>query len=467
VSFAARCAEPLMQGATRWRAPPRTTMPDSLLLRILADSFLAGEPTVPHIIARASRALGKEWRWLRPLAERYIKVTAGRTRPRRRDVVEFLLHDAGFERARSKYSHQLRVAHRVAWPKQMQPVPVAQQWNVPVIESAGALADWLGVTPSELLWFADLKGLADNSSPCQLLHYHYRVLPKQYGNVRLIEAPKPRLKTLQQKVLAEILDKIPPHSAVHGFVKGRSIKTFVAPHVGRHIVLRMDLQDFFPSFTAARIQALFRTIGYPESVADLLGGICTNAVPASFWRMPALDIDSARLRKARILYSKPHLPQGAPTSPALANVCTYRLDCRLTGLAKSVGAEYTRYADDLAFSGDQGFERKIERFSTHIAALLIQEGFSVNFRKTRVMRQGVRQRLAGIVVNRCANVMRPDFDRLKAMLTNCVRLGPASQNREAHPQFRAHLEGQVGFVEMVNPAKGKRLRVIFEKIRWE
>jgi hypothetical protein len=442
-------------------------MPDSLLLRILADSFLAGEPTVSQIVARAGYALGKEWRWLRPLAERYTKMMDGRTRPRRRDVVEFLLHDAGFERARSKYSHQLRVEHRFAWPKQMQPVAVARDWDVPVIESAGALAEWLGVTPSDLLWFADLKGLANDTSPSQLSHYHYRVLPKQYGSVRLIEAPKPRLKTLQQKVLAEILNKVPPHSAVHGFVKGRSIKTFVGPHVGRHIVLRMDLQDFFPSFAAARIQAQFRTIGYPESVADLLGGICTNAVPSSFWRKPGLEVDSARLREAFILYSKPHLPQGAPTSPALANVCTYRLDCRLTGFAKSVGAEYTRYADDLAFSGNHAFSRHVERFSTHVAALLIQEGFSVNFRKTRVMRQGVRQHLAGVVVNRCANVMRPDFDRLKATLTNCVRLGPQSQNRQAHPDFRAHLEGRVGFVEMVNPIKGKRLRAIFENIRWE
>jgi hypothetical protein len=82
------------------------------------------------------------------------------------------------------------------------------------------------------------------------------------------------------------------------------------------------------------------------------------------------------------------------------------------------------------------------------------------------MRQGVRQHLVGLVANERMNVMRADFDCLKAILTNCVRLGPESQNRGAHPHFREHLDGRVGFVEAINPAKGKRLRAIFEEIEW-
>jgi hypothetical protein len=139
----------------------------------------------------------------------------------------------------------------------------------------------------------------------------------------------------------------------------------------------------------------------------------------------------------------------------------------LAGLAKSAGAEYTRYADDLAFSGDASFERSAERFSIHAAAIVMEEGFRVHHRKTRVMRQSVRQHLAGLVANQKLNIRRGDFDRLKATLTNCVRLGPVSQNREAHPHFQAHLEGRVGFVESINPDKGKRLRAIYERIRWE
>src|SRR6185436_13747114 len=79
------------------------------------------------------------------------------------------------------------------------------------------------------------------------------------------------------------------------------------------------------------------------------------------------------------------------------------VDCRLAGLAQSAGAVYTRYADNLAFSGSEAFERCSERFSTHVAAIMLEEGLAVNHRKTRLMRQGVRQHLAGVVVNRCMN----------------------------------------------------------------
>ena len=126
----------------------------------------------------------------------------------------------------------------------------------------------------------------------------------------------------------------------------------------------------------------------------------------------------------------------------------------------------TRIRYDLAFSGGEDFERYVERFSTHVAAILHDEGLPVNFRKTRIMRQGVRQQLAGLVANERVNVRRRDFDQLKATLTNCVRLGPVSQNREGHADFRAHLDGRVGFVEMINLEKAKRLRLIFDQIEW-
>jgi hypothetical protein len=274
------------------------------------------------------------------------------------------------------------------------------------------------------------------------------------------------LKELQRQILAELLEKIPPHPAVHGFRKGRSIQTFAAAHVGKRVVLRMDLQNFFPSISEARIQTLFRTAGYPEAVADLLGGICTNATPREVWRASANEMDPHALWDLRKLYARPHLPQGAPTSPALANLCAYRFDCRLDGLAKAAGAEYTRYADDLAFSGGEAFERRVQHFATRVAAISMEEGFDVNHRKTRVMRQGVRQHLAGLVTNQRVNIMRADYDNLKAILTNCIRHGPESQNRSGHSRFQAHLDGRIGFVETIHPEKGQRLRALFERIVW-
>ncbi len=389
--------------------------------------------------------------------------------PRRQRVVSFLLADASFTRACGKYRNEIRVTEWLSEldaPRRMEPVPAAQLWQIPAIVSIAQLADFLNLTYGELEWFADLKGLNSRGGDGRLSHYDCRVFAKPCGNLRLIEAPKQRVKELQRTILSEILNFVPIHSAAHGFVKGRSIRTFAAPHVGRRVVLKMDLQDFFPSIAAGRVRAFFRAAGYPEPVADRLAGICTHAARGSVWSVPGSRFDPVLLRHAKELYRRPHLPQGAPTSPVLANICMYRADCRLTGLARSVGAEYTRYADDLAFSGDERLERGVEAFAARAAAILMEEGFALHHRKTRVMRQGVRQYLAGLVTNERVNIVREDFDRLKAILTNCVRHGPDSQNREVHPSFRAHLEGRVGFMESVNPAKAQRLRGILGQIQW-
>lgn len=448
-----------------------TFMRKNVFLKALAQSFLAGDLAVDPVIARVSHTLGKRWSWLPPVVRRCVGVFAGRTRPGERDVIRFLDHDRGFRHAWYREKKKLRITHWLNDPQKMQPVAAATSWKLPKIESSGSLAEWLGVSASELEWFADRKSLGYKQESSRLRHYHYTILTKQAGAIRLIEAPKVKLKALQRKILTGILERVPARAAVNGFVKNRSIKTFVAPHAGRHVILRMDLKDFFPSFPAARVQAIFRTLGYPDAVADFLAGLCTTATPRDVWSRAAFGEDPFHFWESRsqerAFYSRRHLPQGAPTSPALANICAYRLDCRLQGLATSANATYTRYADDLAFSGDEEFGRGVERFALHVAAIAAEEGFRVHHRKTRIMRQGVRQHLAGVVINSHANVMRPDFDRLKAILTNCVRHGPDTQNRESHPRFREHLEGRVGFIEMINAQKGKRLRQILHRIAWQ
>ena len=446
-------------------------MLSTAILNVFAKAILSGEQERDAVAARLVHVLGRNWRWIRPLAGRYVESFAGRVRPRRRDLISFLRVDPGLVEADYKYGHQIKILHWIIGPQPMQPIPAAQNWTIPRIETLGGLAEWLEMTPSELTWFADLKGLGYKRPQARLEHYHYRVLAKASGSIRLIETPKPRLKDLQRRILSAILDRIPSHSAAHGFVKGRSIQTFAVPHVGQRVVLRIDLENFFPSFAGVRVQSFFRTIGYPETVADLLGGLVTNAVPRSIWcdviKQPGFALDPGELWHVQSMYARPHLPQGAPTSPSLANLCSYRLDCRLSGLAQSAGATYTRYADDLAFSGGGSFASGVERFATHVAAILGEEGFTVQHRKTRIMRQSTRQHLAGLVTNQRLNVRRHHFDVLKATLTNCVRHSPEAQNLEAHPHFREHLQGRIAFIESINLEKGKRLRELFDQIRWE
>jgi RNA-directed DNA polymerase len=197
----------LTQGPIRWSISPSSAMPNPSVFRMLATSFLAGQPSADQIAIRGSQLLGRRWPWLRPLAKRYVKVFASRTRPRRRDVVEFLLHDAAFTQAWSKHFDELSVAQWLTEPLKMQPVAAASTWDIPTIESVGALADWLGIAVGELEWFADIKGLGYKRPGHKLAHYHHRILAKEGGNIRLIEAPKSRLKALQRHILTQILEK--------------------------------------------------------------------------------------------------------------------------------------------------------------------------------------------------------------------------------------------------------------------
>lgn len=348
----------------------------------------------------------------------------------------------------------------------MCPTHEAAAWPVLAICSTGELADWLSLTTSELNWLADVKMLRTKRQAPRLRHYHYRPLAKKHGQIRLIEAPKQRLKAIQRRIQTEILNHIPPHDAAHGFRRGRSVKTFAEPHTDKSVVIKIDLQDFFPSITLGRVRALFRSVGYPERVADMLAGLCTNAAPLDIWDVDRFPVTDEHARHVRWLYATPHLPQGAPSSPAIANLCVYWLDRRLSALADTAQAVYTRYADDLAFSGDAPFARAAKRFQLHVCATAMEEGFRVHHRKTRIMRRGVCQRLAGVVVNQHLNLPRHDIDRLKATLTNCIRHGTASQNRTNHPDFQGHLHGRVAFVESINPIHGRKLRRLFERIAW-
>jgi RNA-directed DNA polymerase len=427
---------------------------------LLASSFVDVRWNEASLIERATHVAGKPLRWIDPFVGRLVARFPGPRRPRCRDVTTFLLEDESYKlfcRRKLDFSSRPTPEMQPAWPEAA---------NAPSLCDVRQLADWLGIGIAELDWFADLRCFAGNNTPDKLRHYRYRVLAKRFGAARLIELPKPRLKELQRHILRELLDVIAPHDAAHGFRKGRSIATFVAPHLGRAVVARMDLCDFFPSITRARVAALYRTIGYPEQVAEVLAGLCTCITPSAVWDKNDPPLFAQQINGPRSLYGGAHLPQGAPTSPAIANLCAFRLDCRLLGLARSAGANYTRYADDLAFSGNRDFARGAKRFLVHAAATAAEEGFRVHHRKTRLMREGVRQHLAGVVVNRRLNIRRADFDRLKAILVNCCRYGPADQNRQSHPDFRAHLRGRIAFVEQLHPARGKRLLKLFEEISW-
>jgi hypothetical protein len=267
-----------------------------------------------------------------------------------------------------------------------------------------------------------------------------------------------------QRILIELFAAIPVHPAAHGFVPGRSVATALAPHVGQAVVLRVDLRHFFPSIRRGRVLALLCDAGYPRDVASRIARLVTSTVPDEVLEQARPLCSDATLEQLRLSLCQPHLPQGSPTSPGIANRIAFRMDQRLTGLAQAAGANYTRYADDLIFSGDQRFARGLDRFREWVLAIAIDEGFFIRRTKTKVMRRGVRQSVAGLVLNDKLNVPRAEYDTLRAILHNCIRNGLQSQNRDEHPDFLSHLRGRVSYIAATNPQRGEKLRRLLDRI---
>jgi hypothetical protein len=214
---------------------------------------------------------------------------------------------------------------------------------------------------------------------------------------------------------------------------------------------------------------IFRTLGYDRSVAHALTGLCTNTIPQAVWQSVPRATDPALIQPRFWLgraLATPHLPQGAPTSPALANLSAFRLDRRLTGLATSAALTYSRYADDLTFSGSTPLRRRRGHLQALVAEVARDEGFAINERKTALHSAGARQSVCGIVVNVRPNVLRSEYDELRAVLHNAAVHGPSGQNRAGIADFEAHLRGRISWVASLNPARGEKLRRRLAEVDW-
>ena len=152
-----------------------------------------------------------------------------------------------------------------------------------------------------------------------------------------------------------------------------------------------------------------------------------------------------------------HLPQGAPTSPALANTSLRHLDARLAGWAGAVDAVYTRYADDLTFSGDEALEGCIGYLMARVRHIAEAEGFTVNGSKSRVLGRNAAQMVTGLVVNDRPKIRRAEIRRLRAILHRARFEGLDRQNRDGRPNFRAYLRGKIAYLAMTQPELGAKL----------
>lgn len=265
------------------------------------------------------------------------------------------------------------------------------------------LARRLGVTPQELRAFRP--------------SYRRFSIRKRSGGTRTILAPDAPLKLIQRKVLRRVLGRLRAHPAARGFERGQSILTNALPHVGKGVVLRMDLEDFFTSTKAPRIEAYFRHIGWEAEPAGILAHLCT---------------------------CEDSLPQGAPTSPRLSNLVNYALDARLAAAAAKLGCDYTRYADDITFSGPARGGTPAESGGRINQLIWLTKRILSDFdylphlkKKLQIRRRHQRQQVTGLVVNDRVNLPRTVRRRLRA-IEHHMRTGrPATLSTQQLSGWRA------------------------------
>ena len=438
---------------------------DEGIARGLAWALLAAaEWSRPALTSALADALGRRHRWIPKVV---APVLAAYPRPpvdRPYELTRFLL-------AATPLVSSLAQARQRRQPVRLQRIPAVpgtmgrRRWPVPEVDDLARLAELLELPLEQLVWAADTQG-RQRRTPAGPLHvYRHTWRPRLGTTPRLLESPTPLLRAVLRRVSDRILAWVPVHPAAHGFVRGRSALSNARIHIGADVVIGLDLRTFFTSITVARVNGLFRSMGYQEPVAWTLAALCTHQTPAKvLTAMPPGGDSTARHRQRAELRAR-HLPQGAPTSPALANLAAHGLDRRLAGLADQLGLSYTRYADDLTFSGS-GRGVGVSRLIRTVGEIVRDESFVLNTGKTRVRYAGERHEITGLVANEQLSVPRAYHDQLRAVLHDAVLHGPEAANRDGLPNFRDHLAGRVGWVESVNPVRGRRLRTQFDAIVW-
>ena len=264
-------------------------------------------------------------------------------------------------------------------------------------------------------------------------------IPKKTGGMRKIQAPTDKLKTIQRWIKDEILDRFSTSDYAMGFKKGCSIVDNASYHVGKELVINLDIKDFFPSIHYSEIIKVFSYMGYRTDVAHLLTKLCTNGYNV--------------------------LPQGSPASPALSNLVSLKLDKRLGTLAESLGASYTRYADDITFSGSKTLSTVVPL----IREIISDEGFVVNEDKVRLQYANRRQEVTGLVVNNKISVAPRVKKEIENAIYYCNKYGVI--DHMAHIEcdkcfYKEHLYGIAYFIKMVDEEKGKEYLGKLDQIVW-
>lgn len=328
--------------------------------------------------------------------------------------------------------------------------------NLPVLNTAQDLALALGITVGAL------RFLSFTRKNSKISHYKRFQMPKKSGGYRLISAPMPKLKKAQHWVLEHLLNKVKVHDNAHGCVIGKSIKSNAVPHIGKAVVINQDFQNFFPSITYNRIKGVFMSLGYSNQVATILSLLCSEP---KILDVSLLGEDYYAQRGERFL------PQGSPCSPAITNILCRKLDFRLSGLAKKYNFDYTRYVDDITFSGDKESLPKITALLKYSGKIVRDENFKLHPEKLRVMKRNAKQEVTGVVVNEKANICKTSLKRFRALLHQIEKEGIEGKYWNKGGNVLAQIDGYANFIFQIDEEKGaiykQRVNAILTKYNYK
>lgn len=342
--------------------------------------------------------------------------------------------------------------------------------DFPVIFSLEHLAIQIGIQSDYL---RNLIGDGKNNIVYNYEHkykrYNYFKLRKRNGTFREIMAPAKDLKYIQKWILVNILENYSLAESCKGFRKRISIYDNAKVHENAEVILKVDLLKFYDTITEKRVYGVFKSIGFIENLAYTFAKITTAKHRESYW----IDFDKKSQETLHKLVKDrpPILPQGAPTSPMLANIIATKTDYRFEALAKKMNFNYSRYADDLTFSIQK--DGKLPPLKL-ITKIISEEGFFINTEKTKYMKKGCKQYVTGLTTTNGVNVSKKYRKEISEHIFYCRKYGVASHLKRREDEFPKYncmnfhdwLYGHLCFMKSINETASKKMLEDFNKINW-
>lgn len=327
--------------------------------------------------------------------------------------------------------------------------------NLPVIFSLKHFSLLVNVDYDELVKIINLRSS---------LYKFYQIKKKNRKGFRQIVVPYNNLRYIQDYIKTEILDKIPINENATGFVKGKSIYDNAKKHANQQEILNIDLFNFFDSITEKRVYGIFKSLGYAKNLSLDFAKLTTVALPEEY--LNSFNYDERKIYNKIVKQGECVLPQGAPTSPTLSNLITRRLDLRMSNLADKLNVNYSRYADDLTFSGNHN---TVPSF-TLLAKIINDEGFIINWNKAKISKKGRLQMVTGLTVSDDIHVHRKFKKEVKKHIYSCLNFGVANHlkylQKDDMEYYKEWLLGKIYFINSIEPEYAKKLLEEYKKIIW-